>query len=76
MVFVIAPAKDGRGITMRFTNKRGTSQWTFFSPPSSINHVDIRYLKDRFWNVRDVRHERFIKAQYADQIGVHRKVAE
>lgn len=63
-----------RGVKMTFTNKRGTSTSTFNGPPMSISHVGIEYLKDRFWNVRDVRHERFIKQKYAELIPQFRKV--
>ena len=57
------------GINMSFTDGKGRTSSTWFgAPPDSINHVCIKYLKDRFGNVKTERHCEIIKRRYAEEI--------
>lgn len=58
-----------RGISSKFTDGKGlvsVSWWS--SPPSSIDHVDIGYLKGRYGNVKTKRHEEFIKKRFKEEM--------
>lgn len=67
--------KDG-GIWITFINSAGevTSYWS--SPPKSIDHVDIGYLRGRYWNVRTKRHVEFIKQEYKRKVAAAKAVYE
>ncbi|CRK80328.1 hypothetical protein [Neobacillus massiliamazoniensis] len=43
-----------------------TSWWS--SPPNSIDHADIGYIKGRYGNVRTKRHEEFIKKRFKEEM--------
>ena len=61
--------KKERGICSTFTDGNGVVSTTWWSsPPSSIDHVDIGYIKGRFSNVKTKRHELFIKEQFEEQM--------
>ena len=51
-----------RGICTTFTDGKGRKSTTWWSsPPESIDHVDISYLRGRFGNGLTKHHEKFIK---------------
>jgi hypothetical protein len=68
--------KDRDGNVMsRFTDGTGRftdSYWS--SPPVSIDHVGPEYLKQRHRhpNVRNSRHDAFIKNRYKEEVAVLR----
>lgn len=59
------------GYMTRFTDGKGswTDSW-WCSPPGSIDHVGPEYLKNphRHPNVRNARHENFIKQRYKEEV--------
>lgn len=58
-----------RGISSSFTDGNSVvsvSWWS--SPPDSIDHVDIGYLKGRYGNVKTKRHEDFIKNRFKEEM--------
>jgi hypothetical protein len=58
-----------RGISSSFTDGKGRvsiSWWS--SPPDSIDHVDIGYLKGRYSNVKTKCHEEFIKSRFKEEM--------
>lgn len=60
--------RESNGITTMFTDGRGVRSESWWgSPPTSIDHVCIRYLSDRFDNCKTPRHEAFIKQQFKEQ---------
>lgn len=68
-MFIDAWSAKNRGISSRFTDGKGRSTVTWWSsPPGSIDHVDIGYLKGRFSNVKTKRHEEFIKSNFKEQM--------
>lgn len=60
--------KDERGgVAMVYTTSGGVQASTYFpSPPDSINHVCIDYMKGRFGNVRTWKQVDFIKRKYKE----------
>lgn len=58
-----------KGIYCSFENKNTYSSTYFNNPPSSIDHVCINYLKERFWNVKRREQEEFIKKRFKEEIG-------
>lgn len=57
------------GYMSQFTDGTGTYTDSWWSnPPSSIDHVDVRYLKNRHPNVRNARHEEFIKRAFKEEV--------
>jgi hypothetical protein len=65
------PDAEPDGYISRFTDGKGvyTDSW-WSSPPSSIDHVGPEYLKQRHRhpNVKNARHEQFIKSRYKEEI--------
>lgn len=58
-----------RGISSSFTDEKGivsVSWWS--SPPDSIDHVGIGYLKGRYGNVKTEHHEEFIKSRFKEEM--------
>ena len=59
---------ENRGICSKFTDGKGIESITWWSsPPESIDHVDIGYIKGRHGNVKTVRHEEFIKRRFKEE---------
>ncbi|WP_342510547.1 hypothetical protein MKY34_11195 [Sporosarcina sp. FSL K6-1522] len=68
-MFVDEWSSKNRGVSSTFTDGNGvesTSWWS--SPPDSISHVDIGYLKGRYGNVKTKRHEVFIKSRFREEM--------
>ncbi|ETT33296.1 hypothetical protein [Paenibacillus sp. FSL R5-808] len=65
------PDAEINGYMSRFTDGKGiyTDSW-WCSPPASIDHVGPEYLRQRYRhpNVRNARHEQFIKSRYKEEI--------
>ena len=63
-----------RGICSSFIDGKGRETTTWWSsPPESIDHVDITYLQGRHGNVRNTRHEMFIKESFKKEMKLFKK---
>ncbi|UGO47773.1 spore coat polysaccharide biosynthesis protein [Bacillus phage vB_BanH_McCartney] len=55
---------DG-GLRVYYTTGSGVCASTYFpAPPESIDHVDFKYLQQRFFNIRTAIQVTFIKKEY------------
>jgi hypothetical protein len=71
-MFLDSWSSENHGISSRFIDGNGIESTTWWSsPPSSIDHVDIGYLRGRFGNVKTKRHEEFIKYQFKKQMKLY-----
>ena len=58
-----------RGISSKFTDGNGYSSISWWSsPPDSIDHVDLGYIKGRYGNAKTKRHEEFIKKRFKEEM--------
>lgn len=57
------------GYISQFTDGNGifTESW-WSNPPSSIDHVGSGYLKNRHPNVKNARHEAFVKRRFKEEM--------
>lgn len=68
---------DANGLTSVFTDGNSVSSETWWgSPPSSIDHVCIRYLSERFKNCKTPRHEAFIKKRYREEFSKYTRMPD
>lgn len=61
--------KKERGICSTFTDGKGRRSTTWWSsPPDSIDHADISYLRGRFGSGLTKYHEKFIKQRFKEEM--------
>ncbi|MGF6352462.1 hypothetical protein ABIE27_000358 [Paenibacillus sp. 4624] len=65
------------GYMSLFTDGKGvwTESW-WSSPPSSIDHVGREYIPNRHPNVKNLRHDQFVKQQYKQEMARLKSLAE